>query len=253
MGKTAQPLHRDKPITKSHNTSDNITNVDKIKITDYLIHGNVLKSIDERMDNIDIFAEKLRQILNASWGDDWGLLSAASAKSDNSEDITFPAITYDTFHREPNKSTPKPKKFETVKEVINGKETGDLFNVYRQWFDTIIEFNIWGHDALEARSKANDLELLLKVFIGYFKEAGVSEMLFLEEVPPGESGKFIDGYNMKCLMFYVRFEKIQMIRGSKLASIKTKLKLTNDTTNFDKQTLVKSSDIYINNNVLEED
>ena len=108
----------------------------------------------------------------------------------------------------------KPVLINTVKEIANGKETGDSILVYRQWFDCVIEFNFYGRNSKEARTLQSKFESLVSIYTGYLKRQGVSEIIFLKEVSAKNSLNFTEQTPMRCLMYWVRFERITPIRQS---------------------------------------
>lgn len=193
--------------------------------------------------SINELGETLRKLLNAAWGDDWGILGPIFTKGEQSESIVFPQITYNTYSREISEKSPiKPKLTDYIKEVVDGKETGDAFAIYRQLFDCILEFDIWGRNTYESYSKAEEFELLLGQYTWFLKEAGISEIAFLKEIPPKESANYIEGLCMKPLLFFVRLERIQSIRTSILDKINYKLNSSNTVNNTEdiyKQSKIK--------------
>lgn len=240
-------FNKDTPIKdNSTHTTDtspivNNTIVEK-PLIDYST-DNLLKMATNNIDNIDDFAESLRQILNAAWGDDWGSISPALSKSNNTDQYTLPQITYDIYSRETAEKTPiKPIKTDTIKEIVNGQETGDSIIIYRQWFDCIIEFNVWGNTSFEARETQVKFETLMQIYTGYFKKSGISNLVFLKEIPALESGKYVDGLNMKCILYGCMLEKITTIRASTIKQINLKLSAIQNTEQ-------NSSDIYKTNKI----
>jgi hypothetical protein len=170
--------------------------------------------------DIDTFAELLRTILNAVWGSNWGEFGPELKRGEDPENITLPQITYDIYNREVTEKMPiKPILTGTLKEVVEGKETGDAFQIYRQWFDCIVEFNIWGKDTFETRTIANGLETILGSYAGYFKKKGIAEMFFLREVSSRLSDRYLEGMPMKAILYYFKIERIQTLRVSTIEKI----------------------------------
>ena len=114
----------------------------------------------------------------------------------------------------------KPTLVDIIKETDeNGQETGDAFLIYRQWFDTNVEFNIYGRTNREARQLQKKFENLLNVYTGYLKRNGISEMFFEREVSPKNSLNYNESTPMRCIYYYIRFESITPIRQSLINSI----------------------------------
>ena len=196
------------PNTKVYTTAD----VPEFSSERFVAEGNI--------DNIDQLGEVLRILLNAAWGTDWGELSPEFARSEDAESIKLPQITFDINNREiADKNPLKPQLTDTIIEVVDGIKTGDAFNVYRQWFDCIVEFNFWGKTTLEARRLMDRFESLMGVYSGLLEKLGVSKIFFLKELSPRQSVWFIEGIPMRCLVYYVRLEKINTVRHSILKNV----------------------------------
>lgn len=205
------------------NTTADIPETDRLR---YIAENNI--------DDIDQLGEMLRKILNAAWGSGWGEISPDLKKGESSDDIRLPQITYDTNNREVAEKMPiKPVLTDTISEVVNGEKTGDAFNIYRQWFDSIVEFNFWGRNNLEARTLMSNFEAIMGAYAGYLKRHGVSEIFFLKEVSSRQSIKFVEGVPMRCLMYYVRLERVQSVRLSTIQKIEIELGTIEDIVNPD--------------------
>ena len=118
----------------------------------------------------------------------------------------------------------KPLLLDVVNEIDEqGTQTGDAFLIYRQWFDCIIEFDIYGRTNQEARKLQRKFENLLTVYTGYLKRQGISEMLFEREVSPKNSLNYDESIAMRCIYYYIRFESIIPIRQSLINSINVEI------------------------------
>jgi hypothetical protein len=232
FGKTSTNLNTTKidkpdgvdPYTYNQPESIPTKDVTQASVNVYISEGNI--------SDIDQLGELLLKILNVAWGEQWGTIAPEFAKGENSEQPKFPQITYGINNREVTEKTPiKPDLFEYLKEVVNGVPTGDSFNIYRQWFDNIVEFDFWGRTELESKTTMNRFEKLMGAFAGYLKQQGVSEIFFLKEIPAKLSVKYVEGTYMKCLMFYVRLERIQTIRYSVLQKLDVAINTKTSTVN----------------------
>ena len=181
---------------------------------------------DDNIDDLEKLADILKKLCNAAWGSDWGELSPDLKKGEDSSNIIVPQITLDINTRDVAEGIGgiKPTLIDIIKETDeNGNETGDAFLIYRQWYDTNVEFNIYGRNNREARQLQKKFENLLNVYTGYLKRHGISEMFFEREV----SAKFSSNYNesipMRCIYYYIRFENITPIRQSLINSINLKI------------------------------
>lgn len=181
----------------------------------YFSLGELSLMADDNIDGIEQLCDILKKLLNAAWGSNWGEISPDLKKGEDSSKIVTPQITVDINNRDIAEKMPlKPVLINTVKEKVNGQYTGDSLLIYRQWFDCIIEFDFYGRTAKETRQLQYKFESLLAIYTGYLKRQGVSEILFLKEVSSRNSLNFTEQVPMKCLMYWVRFERITPIRQS---------------------------------------
>ena len=177
---------------------------------------------DGNIDDIEQLAEILKRLCNAAWGSDWGELSPDLKKGEDSSKVTLPQITIDINTRDISSGLGglKPLLIDIVDELDEkGKPTRDAFLIYRQWFDCIVEFDIYGRNSQEARQLQKKFENLLTVYTGYLKRQGISEMLFEREVSPKNSLNYDESVAMRCIYYYIRFESIIPIRQSLINSI----------------------------------
>lgn len=177
---------------------------------------------DDNIDDLEQLAEILKRLCNAAWGNGWGELSPDLKKGENSSEIIVPQIVLDINTRDIAEGIGglKPTLVDIIKETDeNGQETGDAFLIYRQWFDTNVEFDIYGRTNQEARQLQKKFENLLNVYTGYLKRNGISEMFFEREVSPKNSLNYNESTPMRCIYYYIRFESITPIRQSLINSI----------------------------------
>ena len=177
---------------------------------------------DSNIDDLEQLAEILKRLCNAAWGNNWGELSPDLKKGENSSEIIVPQIVLDINTRDIAEGIGglKPTLVDIIKETDeNGQETGDAFLIYRQWFDTNVEFNIYGRTNREARKLQKKFESLLSVYSGYLKRNGISEIFFEREVSPKSSLNYKESTPMRCIYYYIRFESIIPIRQSLINSI----------------------------------
>lgn len=207
-------------ITKSPTSVNEEKNIrQNIKDNKFTI-GSFNLTADDNIDTVSQLAEILKQLLNAAWGTGWGEISPDLKKGEDSAKIVLPQITLDTNNREVAEKMPlKPVLMQTVKEEINGKPTGDSILIYRQWFDCVVEFDFYARTSKEARDLLARFESLISIYTGYLKRKGISEIMFLKETSARTSLNFMEQVPMKCLMYYVRFERITPIRQSLINKI----------------------------------
>ncbi len=197
---------------------------------------------DGNIANISDFANLLKQICNAAWGEDWGELSMDLKTGEDSANIKLPQILMDINTRDVTDGfSPKPILAGIQKEVTeDGEETGDSFLIYRQWFDSNIEFDIYAQNNKECRELLQKLEELILVYSGYLKRKGLAEIFFLREISPKSSLNFSENTPMRCILYYVRFECVTPVRISTINSINAKIG-ANQVTSTTVKTLLKQN------------
>ena len=205
----------------SDNKSARVHTNESVSDVDYQIQS-FRHVADDNIDDLEQLAEILKRLCNAAWGNGWGELSPDLKKGENSSEIIVPQIVLDINTRDIAEGIGglKPTLVDIIKETDeNGQETGDAFLIYRQWFDTNVEFNIYGRTNREARQLQKKFENLLNVYTGYLKRNGISEMFFEREVSPKNSLNYNESTPMRCIYYYIRFESITPIRQSLINSI----------------------------------
>ena len=186
----------------------------------YFSLGELSLMADDNIDGIEQLCDILKKLLNAAWGSNWGEISPDLKKGEDSSKIVTPQITVDINNRDIAEKMPlKPVLINIIKEKVNGQYTGDSLLIYRQWFDCVVEFDFYGRTAKETRQLQYKFESLLAIYTGYLKRQGVSEILFLKEVSSRNSLNFTEQVPMKCLMYWVSFERITPIRQSLINKI----------------------------------
>ena len=194
--------------------SQNVDVLDESSSTGYNLGDDGIRNISD----VDELATIIKVLLELSWGKNWGEIIPEFIEDDTNP--VFPKIVYDVNTRELSEhSSKKPTLYNHVKEEVDGVETGDGFNVYRQWYDTIVEFNFYHHTTKEARKLMHNFENVINTYIGLIKSKGLSEMMYLEEIPSEKSMKYKPGIPMKSNAYYVRFECIHKVRVSLLKEI----------------------------------
>lgn len=184
---------------------------------------------DGNIDDIDQLADILKRLCNAAWGSNWGEFSPDLKRGEHADTIMLPQITIGINEKDIAEGKPiKPILFDSFKEIDeNGKETGDVFFAYRQWFDCNIEFDIYAQTNAEARKLKNNFRKLILSYTGYLKKSGISEIYFLKEVPSKMSLNYNEKLPMIPLYYYIRFEEITVVRKSLIDKIDVELNIPN--------------------------
>lgn len=181
---------------------------------------------DDNIDDIEQLAEILKKLCNAAWGQGWGEFSPDLKYGEDSSDVILPQITCEINTKDIAEGIGglKPILIDIIKETTDdGNETGDAFLVYRQWYDTIVEFNFYGRTNKEARQLQKKFENLMLVYTGYLKRQGISEIIYEREVSPKFSLNYNNSCPMRSIYYYIRFESITTIRQSLINNINAEI------------------------------
>ena len=133
--------------------------------------------------------------------------------------IDRPHITYRVISRKP-KNEYKPIIRE---EVIECDEYGEQRPgvIYGQFFDCIIQFNIFAGENRLANQVMEKFEELMIAHAGFFKQKGVSDFYFREQLTDSEYNNFRETLSVRNIRYYVQIEKLTVIFNRKVNDIKT--------------------------------
>lgn len=131
--------------------------------------------------------------------------------------VEKPYITYKVISRKP-KNEYKPIVRE---EIIEHDEFGNqrIGNVYGQKFDCIIQFNVMANENRLASVVMERFEELMISYAGYFKEQGVVDLFFKEQVTDSDYDNFRESLSIRNLRYYVEIEKLTVIFNQKISDI----------------------------------
>jgi hypothetical protein len=180
-------------------------------------------------DTLNSFADTLRRLLDAAWGTGWGVFSDEETTFDDPENMQLPYIVFHLVSREPNKElTPLKKRFfETMPDTLY---EGHHVEVWRKWYDCRVDFLCYARTDREARYWTNKLEAFIDTYAGYFKENGMSELIFLGEGEAGRTRIQTGNLAVRTLRYLVRVEEIRIVRGKLLEDLSIQVKQQQTTT-----------------------
>ena len=133
--------------------------------------------------------------------------------------VDRPHITYRVISRKP-KNEYKPIIRE---EVVECDEYGEQRPgvIYGQFFDCIIQFNIFAGENRLANQVMEKFEELMIAHAGFFKQKGVSDFYFREQLTDSEYNNFRETLSVRNIRYYVQIEKLTVIFNRKVNDIKT--------------------------------
>lgn len=128
-----------------------------------------------------------------------------------------PCISYRVKHRKP-KNEYKPIVREEIVEHDENNEQR-IGYVYGQFFDCIVQFNIFASENKTANKVMEKFEELMIAYAGYFKKEGVSDLYFKEQVTDEEYNNFRETLSVRNIRYYVQIDKLTVIFNRRLDDV----------------------------------
>lgn len=175
--------------------------------------------------DVDSFTDNIASLLNDTWEDGWGYLTMEEPTGNDIEKTPLPAVTFDVVHRIPSNSK-KGLKPRLTEIRLDPTDENYTLIVSRNWFDYTIEFMFFDKTNRGSRVLMNRFETFIETYIGFFKENGVSEMIFSEEVDSRLSKKYKDHIPSTCLRYLLVMERISVQRVRTTNVIRSKIQAT---------------------------
>lgn len=135
-------------------------------------------------------------------------------------EISFenPHITFKVISRVPTKEY-KPIARENIVECDENNEQR-FGTVFGQTFDCIVQFNVFASENRVANTVMETFEELIISYAGYFKEQGVRELYFKEQITDTDYNNFRETLSVRNIRYYVQIEKLMVIFNRRVSDIK---------------------------------
>lgn len=130
-----------------------------------------------------------------------------------------PCITFKVISRKPHKEY-KPIAREEIVECDEHNQQR-LGTVFGQKFDCILQFNIFASENRVANKVMETFEELIISYAGYFKEQGVRDLYFKEQVTDMEYNNFRESLSVRNIRYYVQIEKLMVIFNRRISDVET--------------------------------
>lgn len=184
--------------------------------------------------DLNQFTSLIHRMLRAAWGKDWGTFCEAFPNGRDPQDITLPAITYLVKTKRPGivgkdgtrEIKPRFREHFILPEGTNS--SAQAVNVYAQWLDHEIAFEVWEETNTALVELAERFEDFMMTYAGYFKSQGVGEIIFDRMVTGYESKKWRDNLVCRHYTYYVRLEKHVVVPVDVIKEIIGKVELHED-------------------------
>lgn len=175
--------------------------------------------------NIDIegFSDKVKDLLDDSWEDEWGTFTMEEPTGNDPESVNLPVISFGVVDRASSKNK-KGLKSRQNEYMLDPEDENYTIIISRKWFDCIVEYMVFHKTNKESRELLKRFEVFMETYTGYFKEQGVSEMVFLNEVDSRLSKKYKEGIPSTCIRYLMVLERITIQRVRTTKYLRSKIK-----------------------------
>lgn len=102
----------------------------------------------------------------------------------------------------------KPRLRESTKDPF---VMGYTVEIYGQWFDNIVQFDAWSNGTRTTDRLITWMEQLLKLYTGYLREKGISNMFFWKRDSEGQNSTWRQTVPVKGTQFYFRTEELEAV------------------------------------------
>lgn len=172
---------------------------------------------------LDDFVDTIRRLLEIAWGPGWGEFTEEAVNFGDSQNVRLPYITFHLVSREPHDilSPLKKRYFQTVPDPLY---EGHYIEIWRRWYECLIRFYCYERTNREARALANKLEVFIDSYVGFFKERGLSELIFKSEEAPDLLDSRFGNLSVRALNYSARVEEVHIVRGKLLEEVALEVK-----------------------------
>lgn len=164
--------------------------------------------------NYKAFSELVKKAVENVWGDSV-LFYPAYPHED--VDIT-PIITHNIRLKEPG-GTGTHREIKPRLRYSDKTEDGRLFNVYGQWFDFEVQFDIWAGTGDQADQYVEDFQQLIMQYTGFFKRKGVSQIFLKRQVNDNNTKQWRSDLINRTLVYYVKIDETRIIFPRELKTV----------------------------------
>lgn len=187
-------------------------------------HGGTAKNMQRAEKNASLydFLDMLAEIVEYSLKDyKVKFLTNEEQSILKDPEIVFnnPHITYKVISRKPKNEYKPIAREETFECDENGDQRPGV--IYGQFFDCIVQFNILASENRLANKVMEKFEELMIAHAGYFKQKGVSDFYFKEQITDSEYNNFRETLSIRNITYYVQIEKLTVIFNRKINNIET--------------------------------
>lgn len=138
---------------------------------------------------------------------------------DPQKDLEHPFIFYTLISRAPRSNELKPKVRQDIYERNSDGSIARQGTIFAQIMDCEIQFNIVASDYSTANKVMNAFEGAMLNCTGYFKQNGVSELLFKKQYTDSNLDIYRQKMSVRSLVYHVVIENIHLAFDTTIAEI----------------------------------
>ena len=138
---------------------------------------------------------------------------------DPQKDIEHPYIIYTVVSRVPRHNELKPKIRQEIYERNPDGSVARQGTIFAQIMDCEIQFNIVASDYSQANRVMSAFEGAMLNYTGYFKQNGVSELLFEKQYTDSNLDTYRQKMSVRSLVYHVVIENIHLAFDTTIAEI----------------------------------
>jgi hypothetical protein len=138
---------------------------------------------------------------------------------DPQKDLEHPFIFYTLISRAPRSNELKPKVRQDINERNPDGSIARQGTIFAQIMDCEIQFNIVASDYSTANRVMNAFEGAMLNCTGYFKQNGVSELLFVKQYTDSNLDIYRQKMSVRSLVYHVVIENIHLAFDTTIAEI----------------------------------
>lgn len=138
-------------------------------------------------------------------------------------------ITYSITREEPGSIGGNKQPFDGTREIVPRYREVQKMNdtesqmIYGQWFDSLVQFDVWTLTNWEAENLALWFKRFMTVHRGFLKDMGLSEIFFWWRGRDEVASKIQNHLHLRTLVYYVRTEEISSETDFNLKELRVKL------------------------------
>lgn len=161
--------------------------------------------------------DMIYSLLKIVWGEDWGTFSEEKPTDNDPDTQKLPHITYSLAHRQ-HMANRTVKRTQFASEP-DPEHEGHNITYHKNWFTCELHFTIYHDTNKGARQIAERFEEFMDTYVGYFKQEGVSEIIFKEELAPNVNSDYRQDLPYRTLIYEANIERTLVIRSYDLHQV----------------------------------